>query len=44
MPRFRGMGGGRQKVEKEDRGQAVTHGIKKKNLFLVYSKLYMLIV
>lgn len=40
MPRFRGMGGGRQKVEKEDRGQAVTHGIKKKFIFGLFKTLH----
>ena len=36
------MGGGRDKVGKEGRGQAVMMEFLK-NLFLVYSKLYMLI-
>ena len=33
MPRHRGMGGRREKFGKEGRGQAVTHGIKRKFIF-----------
>lgn len=38
------MGGGRDKVGKESRGQAVTHGILKNSIFGFAQKLYMLIV
>lgn len=33
MPRHQGMGGRREKFGKEGRGQAVTHGIKRKFIF-----------
>lgn len=40
MPRYRGMGGGRDKIGKEGRGQAVTHGIFKKFIFGLFKTIH----